>query len=946
MVCNPLHRYSLVVLLLVSCFDSRSVAADAEPTDHLASQIAPWLDCLHLQTKAFRWNGQADLMVDGAKHSIQFDIQRFDDEHFMLSMSHQDYQVTIVRNPTETAMILPKHQRIFHGSGEVDVADHLRPTDIFKRLVSDGSVVKLATTALASGPAGDVAGALLFLSGMKPSSNSDPLAWQFAEGQGTIRFKDGTIQVRMGESQGALTLTLPPTTATSIPPSVVSPLSSSEWKSFERVAIPRDELERSLSRGVRRALEVVAPSPKLTRPARKENAVENGRLIWVDGQRVAFLWGSPEQIGTAHGQLLKQESLRCIDSVIYGFGTAQTIATGRWFHYELKDAYARLSPHIPERHKRETHALAKSLGVEPELMDVINVFPELFHCSGFAVFGSATEGGKLYHGRVLDYMTTIGLQDAATTLIIAPDGYRAFANVGYGGFIGSVSGMNDAQLSLGEMGGRGEGKWDGVPMATLMRRGLEECQTLHEIKQLWANNPRTCEYFYVFADGKNRTAVGVAATPETLEFVAPGESHPLLGDGIQDAVVISADTRLEVLKKKIVESHGSIDASIGQKLMCRPVAMASNLHNVLFVPEDGVLYVANADHQSPAADRPYVRLDMKKYLEQIREWRTDVGKKLPVKAERAPSQPLGLHSQPLRLQLEARDSLVSVSDPDAATEATLSRLRWAPIGFQVESEEINQQTLLRFPSPVETGDVVNDRVALEWYAPRNASSTASIPAVVVVHESGRGMTVGRLVAKGIANQGIHAFMVHLPQYGLRKTTGSRPPDPSKVLRQCIADVRRAYDAVAAVPGVDIQRISLQGTSLGGFIAATTAGLDDRYHRVFLLLAGGDLYSVVTDGKKDARKFREQMEELGLSESEIEQCLQAVEPLSLAHRIQPEKTWLFSGKYDDVVPPRNSLLLAKAAKLPEGHHIEMEVDHYSGVFLLPTILKDIARIARE
>ena len=39
------------------------------------------------------------------------------------------------------------------------------------------------------------------------------------------------------------------------------------------------------------------------------------------------------------------------------------------------------------------------------------------NCSGFALFGSATKGGKLYHGRVLDYMTTIGLQDAATTFI-------------------------------------------------------------------------------------------------------------------------------------------------------------------------------------------------------------------------------------------------------------------------------------------------------------------------------------------------------------------------------------------------------------------------------------------------------------------------------------------------------------------------------------------------
>ena len=138
---------------------------------------------------------------------------------------------------------------------------------------------------------------------------------------------------------------------------------------------------------------------------------------------------------------------------------------------------------------------------------------------------SATKDGKLYHGRVLDYMTTIGLQDAATTFIVKPEGYLSFANVGYAAFIGSVSGMNTKAISLGEMGGKGEGHWDGVPMATLMRRALEECSTLEEVMQLWTESPRTCEYYYVFADGKTNEAVGVAAYPESIEFIKPGQSH-------------------------------------------------------------------------------------------------------------------------------------------------------------------------------------------------------------------------------------------------------------------------------------------------------------------------------------------------------------------------------------------------------------------------------------
>jgi hypothetical protein len=219
-------------------------------------------------------------------------------------------------------------------------------------------------------------------------------------------------------------------------------------------------------------------------------------------------------------------------------------------------------------------------------------------------------------------MTTIGLQDSATTFIVKMDGKIPFANVGYAGFIGSVSGMNASAISLGEMGGRGEGQWNGVPMATLMRRALEECSTLEEVMDLWKRSPRTCEYYYVFADGKTNRAVGVSALPESIEFILPGQTHPRLGEGIPDAVVFSAGSRLEKLRERVTQKHGQIDVDVGKWLMSRPVAMKSNLHNVLFVPADGVLYVANANHKHPAAERPYVKLDLRELLKSIDETQT------------------------------------------------------------------------------------------------------------------------------------------------------------------------------------------------------------------------------------------------------------------------------------------------------------------------------------
>ena len=591
---------SSVVLLGLWLLPLAVVRGD-EPAVDLANELKPI--CAALAETQLSWTATVDIKFDGQPQRIELSLTRYSAASFDLNLTHTDYAVQLRRRDDATALALPKHGIVFLGSGEVDRRDHLAPQDVFRRVFNGSSQVSTYLPIVAQADASTLKFLLVGL--LKAKYSAEGKRWEVD--------KETSFQVS-GE-QRTVDVTSPAATVhfelvKTIPlrPAV------DHWPDMKVVKLERRELERTLARGIRRACEVLAPSDRLTKPEQVAKKVEQGELRWIEGQRVVLLKGTPEQVGQAHGQLLQAEAHRCIDSVIYSFGTVQTIRTGRWFRHELDAAYKRLAPHIPAAHKRETAALAEALGIDAELAQTINVFPELFHCSGFALFGKATQDGKLYHGRVLDYMTTIGLQDSATTFIVAIDGKIPFANVGYGGFIGSVSGMNSQAISVGEMGGRGEGKWDGAPMATLMRRALEECSTLDEVLALWKNSPRTCEYYYVFADGKTNRAVGVAATPEAIEFVRPGESHKLLGEGIPDAVVLSAGERLAKLRERVQESYGKVDVAAAQGLMCRPVAMESNLHNVLFVPADGVLYVANASHNQPAAERPYVKLDLKQLL--------------------------------------------------------------------------------------------------------------------------------------------------------------------------------------------------------------------------------------------------------------------------------------------------------------------------------------------
>jgi dienelactone hydrolase len=231
---------------------------------------------------------------------------------------------------------------------------------------------------------------------------------------------------------------------------------------------------------------------------------------------------------------------------------------------------------------------------------------------------------------------------------------------------------------------------------------------------------------------------------------------------------------------------------------------------------------------------------------------------------------------------------------------------------------------------------------MQWYAAKDADGKPiHAPAVVVVHESGRSMPVGRIIAKGLRAHGLHAILVHLPGYGNRKSElADRPEMILTSLRQGIADVRRARDAVAQLPLVDASRIGVQGTSLGGFVTSTVIGMDQGFDRGFILLAGGRLDQVVLQGKKDAAKIREKLSNLGITDEQIVDLARPIEPLRLAHRIRPETTWLYNGMFDDVVPRQSSYALATAAKLAAEHHIELPANHYSGIIFLPVVLQKI------
>ncbi|HOX37130.1 MAG TPA: C45 family autoproteolytic acyltransferase/hydrolase [Candidatus Brocadiia bacterium] len=390
-----------------------------------------------------------------------------------------------------------------------------------------------------------------------------------------------------------------------------------DWKTLD---VSRLELERTLSIGPPRAFQVYAYEIQMKRPPKwnqKPASFEGGQLVWQDGNRVLLLGGTHRQMGRQHGGLVPEEVRFLTDVVLYGVGAFYSYETGTWFFDRMREARSRTLPFVPKRFEDELEGLAEGSGVPLEEIQLAALFPEQFHCSGFAVWGKATPDGKLYHGRVLDYMTEVGLQFRSAVMVCKPEGYHGFVNVGYCGFTGSVTGMNEKQIGIGEMGGRGEGKWDGLPMGYLVRMALEEADDLDETLKIFKDTPRTCQYFYVVSDGKIPSARGLHAEPEFLKVIGPNEFHELLPHPVEDACLLSAGGRYEELVKRVKENYGKLDAEKCRWMMTRPVAMTSNLHDALFAPQSLDFWVANAGAGTLACDEPYAKYNLRELLDRI-----------------------------------------------------------------------------------------------------------------------------------------------------------------------------------------------------------------------------------------------------------------------------------------------------------------------------------------
>lgn len=359
--------------------------------------------------------------------------------------------------------------------------------------------------------------------------------------------------------------------------------------------------------------------------------------------------GTPYELGRQHGVQLREEVRASVAQILGYFRRYLNIpAIGAWaVNWWLDAAWRQSAPFIPADYLEELRGLADGSGVPLRELWRLHTIPDrTYSCSNFAAWGRATAGGRLIHVRNLDWNIDAGIQRFAVVFVIRPNGKHAFLNIGWAGFVGVLTGINEARLSIGQIGAETvDVTFRGEPMAFVMRRVLEEGENAEEAASVILDAKRTVGVNYVVADAKAKQALAIETTRRHFRIFQaddPAEHAVAYARPVADAV-FRADTAIDpIIRDRQIASdgdprrpgleepggsaydirylgqaaglqthYGALNPDSAQAI-AGAVAPDSNIQSVVFAWPD--LWVANAQGLTPAARTTYYHFNLEQLL--------------------------------------------------------------------------------------------------------------------------------------------------------------------------------------------------------------------------------------------------------------------------------------------------------------------------------------------
>lgn len=210
-------------------------------------------------------------------------------------------------------------------------------------------------------------------------------------------------------------------------------------------------------------------APAIAAPVAPDESEVHGSLEVIEGQPVLRVWGTPRQMGFAHGALLRERIIDVVEHYALDVVPPRTLAATA----SIIGNVAAIPPTLREEAEgivagmqhaggARIAALGRDLTVDD--LFVLNAMTDLLAvgCSSVSAWGDAAAGelgGKPAVVRNLDWSEDADLLENQIVLVTMPSdpARRAVVSVAFAGYIGCLSCVNDAGVTVLFNMGYGDG---------------------------------------------------------------------------------------------------------------------------------------------------------------------------------------------------------------------------------------------------------------------------------------------------------------------------------------------------------------------------------------------------------------------------------------------------------------------------------------------------------
>jgi len=397
-------------------------------------------------------------------------------------------------------------------------------------------------------------------------------------------------------------------------------------------------------------------NPILTGDAVFVKSIKNAKLYTVgagdDTIPVVHLWGTPYEMGYAQGAIMNQTAQNLVNSVWNYLESQVEQAINSTFHKlrpwfvdlvsefgmdtALDLTYDATRRYTGKYFEEEIRGMADATGLSEAKIRRIHMIGELTKgsCSMYGAWGSATAatGSNLMQLRALDWDIDGPFRNFPQITVYHPTDPRnghAFANIGWTGWIGAITGISSVQMAISEIGVSfpdhtfGKESRFGIPFTYILRDVLQFDQTLSDSMARITDAHRTCDLILGVGDGKSKSFRGIQYSASVANFYTDTDMMPLNSTWhprMENVVYYGMDWLCpgysEVLHTQLAKYHGNITA-YNTVHDITSIVQTGDLHIAVYDLNAMIVHIANARRDGAkgptnAYDRSFVRVDFNK----------------------------------------------------------------------------------------------------------------------------------------------------------------------------------------------------------------------------------------------------------------------------------------------------------------------------------------------